>query len=607
MKSNYQTLKSLIEDEAHVLAISDENAAGTVYTPDKVSRNMVYMLLVTYFKKKDMLNYEWELLLNQYIKSDFEIEGLTEPPKETGKQTLMEFLDRLEALSLMDMACGTGNLIFAYAELLSMLMKCCGMDSDEIGKRLQSFFEHRVYAFDVNPVAISLFEEAALAFISQYKITNTANLSNIRLRNSLLSDDIIKVDLIIGNPPYIGEKGHRAVFAEIRASEWGKQHYEGKMDYFYFFIYKAYDFLKEDGVLCFLTSNYFFTADGAQQLRAFIQTQFFMGSLLDYSERQVFNKKLHACIYTLSKERPKTVRIYESLPTDFFDLEYTMLFEKTGNISIVGDQLAMQMLTKLEMCCTEQLDAICKVSQGIVTGADRDDKMPVFVYRTDEIQGLPKSLGKLLRPFYKNSAIKQMNYDPQNEFCLLDARRESLGNEEIQDISAILSPFYDKLSKRREVVKGTRAWYELTWPRDGQLFLKPKIVAPQRAKRNYFAYVKEPFYASADVYFITLRDELLSCVEADANESEKTLKALAAYLNSDMVLLYLAFRGKRKGKAFELYATPLKGIPVSDSVLNKLKMLEGQSIEAINEFLYEFFELTDEEIKWLRAFGRMHT
>lgn len=42
-------------------------------------------------------------------------------------------------------------------------------------------------------------------------------------------------DIIITNPPYIGEKGHKEIFREIKQGTLGK-YYQGKMDLFYFFF-----------------------------------------------------------------------------------------------------------------------------------------------------------------------------------------------------------------------------------------------------------------------------------------------------------------------------------------------------------------------------------
>jgi adenine-specific DNA-methyltransferase len=46
-------------------------------------------------------------------------------------------------------------------------------------------------------------------------------------------------DIIIANPPYIGEKGNEGIFHEVVKTDFGKKYYSRWMDYFYFFFHKA--------------------------------------------------------------------------------------------------------------------------------------------------------------------------------------------------------------------------------------------------------------------------------------------------------------------------------------------------------------------------------
>ena len=41
-------------------------------------------------------------------------------------------------------------------------------------------------------------------------------------------------DIVIGNPPYIGEEGNKKIFQEVTNTEFGKKYYIGKMDFWYF-------------------------------------------------------------------------------------------------------------------------------------------------------------------------------------------------------------------------------------------------------------------------------------------------------------------------------------------------------------------------------------
>ena len=88
-------------------------------------------------------------------------------------------------------------------------------------------------------------------------------------------------------------------------------------------------------------------------------------------------------------------------------------------------------------------------------------------------------------------------------------------------------------------------------PKTANDFVSAKIVAPQRSLYNKFGYNKIPWYASADVYFITNR-----------NNFDINLKYILALLNSKIYYFWLYYKGKRKGEMLELLYQPLTEIPI---------------------------------------------
>lgn len=77
-------------------------------------------------------------------------------------------------------------------------------------------------------------------------------------------------DFVVGNPPYVGEKGHKELFEPLKIHEYWKNFYQGKSDYLYYFIILGLSKLKEGGRLGFITTQYWLTADGASNLRKYI-------------------------------------------------------------------------------------------------------------------------------------------------------------------------------------------------------------------------------------------------------------------------------------------------------------------------------------------------
>uniref|UniRef100_A0A7V3RI72 site-specific DNA-methyltransferase (adenine-specific) n=1 Tax=candidate division WOR-3 bacterium TaxID=2052148 RepID=A0A7V3RI72_UNCW3 len=96
-------------------------------------------------------------------------------------------------------------------------------------------------------------------------------------------------DYVCSNPPYIGEKGHKDLFRRtIESYPYWQEYYQGKMDYFYFFIILGLSKLKEGGKLGFITTSYWPTADGASKLRKYILDNAFIQTIIDFGETKIF-------------------------------------------------------------------------------------------------------------------------------------------------------------------------------------------------------------------------------------------------------------------------------------------------------------------------------
>ena len=76
-------------------------------------------------------------------------------------------------------------------------------------------------------------------------------------------------DIVLANPPYVGEKGNKEIFQELKKGEIYK-YFQSKSDFFYYFIHLGLNIANPKGVLSFTTTNYYFTATGATKLRKHI-------------------------------------------------------------------------------------------------------------------------------------------------------------------------------------------------------------------------------------------------------------------------------------------------------------------------------------------------
>lgn len=434
-------------------------------------------------------------------------------------------------------------------------------------------------------------------------------------------------DIVLGNPPYIGEKSHKEIFELVKNANL-KEFYMGKMDYFYFFFHLALNLSRPQGHIAFISTNYYPTATGAVKFRKDLSQRSTINKLVNFNELKIFEtaQGQHNMITLLSKgsdpEKFADTCItkrkgygspeiltqiinwhddhteYFRVPQGFlFDGEdYQLRIQGTKNNS--NDPL-QDILNNMKYQGTP-LGTLFNVNQGIVTGADKVSQKHIkkyqinankgdgiFVLSTKEVDKLKLSKHdeSVLKPWFKNSDIMRWaTASATRENVLYLDRSAAL----YPNILSYLEQYKMILNERREVDNGFIEWWQLQWPRADTVFTSDKIVAPQRSSRNTFGYNEIPWYASADVYFITQKDKSIS------------LKYILALLNAKVYYLWLYHRGKRKGETLELYQTPLAQVPIPKITLEEqlpfIKVVDNILILAHSED-YRINQVKQNQIK----------
>lgn len=466
----------------------------------------------------------------------------------------------------------------------------------------------------------------------------------------ILSSDgnFIGFDLIIGNPPYIGEKGNKDKFIPIKNSSL-KDFYQGKMDIFYFFFHLGLNLLHENGILSFITTNYYPTALGAKKLREDFKNRSQIISLINFGLLKIFDSAQgqHNMITTLYKSKVnQPTKIYNfiikehsiSLQKFIKSHGITTLqeclnskeitnFYKSNNV-YEGNEYYIRLSKNTENAEFDKifrkisgngkyklLGKICNINQGIVSGADKVTDAHLRKYdwekyginKGDGIYALTQEEVKAynleksyIKPFYKNSDIHKYHTELSSKNKILYITGNEAKND-IPNILSHLSRFKQNLQERREVHNGSREWFALWWARKQEIFEGAKIVVPQRSNTNTFGYNECEWYAMSDVFFITPLD------------THFNLKYILALLNSKLYYFWLYHKGKRKGENLELTQTPLSEIPIKDIPLKEQevfinlvdRIIEGKKSgidmreleEEVDRLVYGLYELSEEEIK----------
>ena len=462
-------------------------------------------------------------------------------------------------------------------------------------------------------------------------------------------------DIVLGNPPYIGEKGHKELFELVKMGDL-KKFYIGKMDYFYFFFHLALNLSQPKGHIAFISTNYYPTATGAVKFRKDLNERSTIMKLVNFNELKIFEtaQGQHNMITLLSKESDpdkfadtcitkrngygspeilNQIINWQDDQTDYFRVPQAHLYDGEdfqirvrGTKNNVNDPL-QDILNNMKSQGTP-LGTLCNINQGIVTGADKVSKKHmekfqidakngdgIFVLSEEDVRNLHLSTieREKLKPWFKNSDINRWATSPSTLERVFYLDRSASASPKIV---SHLERFRAVLSKRREVENGVIEWWQLQWPRSQTIFIGKKIVAPQRSSRNTFGYNEIPWFASADVYFISKKDKDIS------------LKYVLSLLNSKIFYLWLYHRGKRKGETLELYQTPLSEVPIKkitieeqrpfveivDKILalvysedfyqKKEKQEQVKSLEEkLDQLVFELYGLSENEIQYVEHVG----
>ena len=454
-------------------------------------------------------------------------------------------------------------------------------------------------------------------------------------------------DIVIGNPPYVGEKGNKDIFRPIAATAFGKRCYYGKMDLFYFFFHKAIDLGNSCAEISFITTNYYPTAYGGKVLREDFKNRTKIRRMINFNELKVFESALgqHNMITMLTKNTEdicaqncfckKSGVASNSLLRDllyswdksgeYFELRrvkqaelydgpesYIRIFGCEENISNpVNGILNKMQLSKV------LFKEIAYIKQGIVSGADKYTdahqskfglNLPkgkgIFVLRKDELDALglsEKEKSLFVRKVYKNSQISKyhINYDDSLYVFYME---NSTDINAANNIIKYLEQFKPILESRLDTYNENYPWYALHRARDKKILeSNEKIVNSRRSKSNIFALETRQYFEQSDLMISVIKDEYVHKFPP---------KYILALLNSKLCYVWLKNRGKIKGDMLELYGKPLEEIPIrqpdedrKNQIIECVNfLLDGcenfdDVLNKIDRLFYEMYGLTDDEIK----------
>ena len=464
-------------------------------------------------------------------------------------------------------------------------------------------------ALGVVPVdALSLYNPQQLALEKeQYDFDQTKDLLPLENQKKTIFEKIKKgVDqkfsYCCANPPYVSEKGHKELFrgALDRFPYW-RTFYQGKMDYFYFFIILGLSKLGEGGKLGFITTAYWPTANGASILRKYILKGTKIKEMVFFEDVKIFEyaKGQHNMVLVLEKcqgngkseNRIKIVKvlaknqdivgsnireklkflthhIQEHIDKDEWQDNYIRVHwggVKQGELPINGgawtnifvEQSFKGMLEQLSER-GEQLQKVCDIIRGVDSSADRVTPKTIESIPAKKVEqfGIKKGDGifllteaekdslklqsdelELVKPTYKNSDICLYFVDVDEKLFILYPKKTT-NMLSYPNILGHLEKFREILENRGGHKKGEPKWYLLHRSRKERILCLGKIVCSRWGSKG-----PEYFgFQTGDYYEGT--DTMVIAPKESVRED---VLYILAILNSGVIKKWLGQKVQRRG------------------------------------------------------------
>ena len=391
-------------------------------------------------------------------------------------------------------------------------------------------------------------------------------------------------DVVIGNPPYRKERESRELLADLRNSSYGKLHYQGKMDYWYFFLHRAIDVTKPSGHISFIVPSYWLKSSGASKLISRVRKECAFIDAVDFGKSKVFSQvsglhmvfvlikgvrhqKLSYQRYTATNLSPSEIQ--EVLRTrcvlrsqvDLLDSE--SIFTEDDEIDFERQQY-LGFLTKLEQNSfpLERGERIFEVSQGIVEAPNiisaqmaRKAKMPhlagegVFVVGRSVIESYAFNLHEkpFIKKYLRPEDVTRYHYEFGEYYVFYIGSRDNKG---IIANQGKYPNIVKHLGQYREFITSSNAPFGIHRTRKHHFFVSERLLCPNMFDKPSFTYCQDEYYVNFS-FNVIIR-----------GVSTYSLKYLLGILNSSLGAFWFDLHAKKRGVNNDVGVGIMRRFPV---------------------------------------------
>jgi len=391
-------IKAQLEGTAVEKSATKRKKDGVFYTPKYITK---YIVENTIGKLCTDKKAEFKIIEEDY----FTDKKRTKTTKQPLLEKLTNYRKWLLHITICDPACGSGAFLNQALDFLinehryidELQAKLFG-DAIVLSDVEKSILENNLFGVDLNEESVEIAKLSLWLRTAQpNRKLNDLN-SNIKCGNSLIEDETIAgdkafnwqmafpqvfenggFDVIVGNPPYVGEKGHSEIFESLKKVPKWNDFYRRRSNTYYFFIKHGIDILKENGLQSLIIPREFTNADWANKVRQDIIENSKVIEIVDFNNLKVFEDAgTTSLILTQKKQREieysfqfKNLTDNNTIQNNLFDELY---FSTKSINKLISEDFKPWSFNTFEINYSENvipLGNVFDIAQGLVTGADK--------------------------------------------------------------------------------------------------------------------------------------------------------------------------------------------------------------------------------------------
>lgn len=458
--------------------------------------------------------------------------------------------------------------------------------------------------------------------------------------------DYVGFDAVIGNPPYIQlQKAYNDTmkYADLYKNM-NYETFDRTGDIYCLFYERGIQIAKDNGILCYISSNKWMRAGYGEKLRNFF-LKYNPLLLLDLGPGIFESATVDTCIMMLQKSKIKdkyflqavTITKEKNLPLDIDEQvkgKSVTLSKLTKDAWFIGSEAEQKLKEKIENLGKPLKDWDVKIYYGIKTGfneafiIDNTKRQEILDNCKDEDER--RRTENIIKPILRGRDIKRYYYEwaglwvifihwhfPLHNDASIQGASEKAENEFKKQYPSVynhLLQYKESLSKRNKEETGIRyEWYALqrcaaTYYNE---FEKEKVVWNRIANKVIFSYVTDKFFVLDSTFFIV----------------GKKIKFLTAVLNSKVALYWMKSSLATLGEGMygaKIYVEKIPIPPITPSnqpIVSQIESLLDKILAAkktnhaadttawekeIDQLVYQLYELTDEEIRIIEGVNEVN-